>query len=224
MNVCIYNHKGGVGKTTLGVHAAFAAAEHGYSLTYLDADRQANSMAWLSEHGWDGEDYFEIDSVLVTCNLGLADGADPLLIDAPPDFNFIENLSIKPDLWVIPFNSRFSVEGAIRVIETIGVQGDTRAVLVATMTNPNTQIGRNEIDEATKLGLEVFPLAIPRSDVVRKAELFGQPVWKVPYGTLSPASHALMHFAHWLLEGADERYVYSEFSAPRNEILRRYEI
>ena len=42
---------------------------------FLDADRQANSMAWLSGHQWDGDDYFEAGSVHVTCNLDIAEEA-----------------------------------------------------------------------------------------------------------------------------------------------------
>lgn len=225
MKFAIYNHKGGVGKTTLATHVAFWAMLMGYWLTFLDADRQANSMNWLCGHQWDGEDCFQIDSVTITCNLYRAEDAETLVIDAPPDFDFIENLTtIDPDVWVIPIGGRFSVEGAIRVVETIGARHEGRMVLVANMTNPTTKIGRYEIDEAIKLGIEIFPLAIPRADVVRKAEMLGCPVWDVPYGTRSPATHALRHFAHWLLEGADEEFVYGEFGATNEEILRRYEI
>lgn len=224
MKTAIFNHKGGVGKTTLGVHVGFAAIEHDYPLTYLDADRQTNSMSWLLHHQWDGEDFYEIGSVLVTCNLDIAEDADHLLIDAPPDFHFMENLTIEPDLWIIPIGGRFSVEGAMRVIETLGIHHDARAVLVANMTDPNTTIGRHEIGEAIMLGLEVFPLAIPRTNVIRKAEMMGRAAWDIPYGKQSPATHALMHFAHWLLEGADDRYVYSDYSLPRNELLERYEL
>ena len=224
MTTVIFNNKGGVGKTTLAVHVAFLAMLEYYTLMFLDADRQANSMAWLSGHQWDGEDYFEAGSVHVTCNLDIAEEADPLIIDAPPDFYFIENLTLEPDLWVVPIGGRFSVEGAIRVVEALGVRHDARVVLLANMTNPNSQIGRHEIDEAVKLGLEVFPLAIPRTAVVRKAEMLGRPAWDVPYGVLSPAAKILKCFAYWLLEGADEDYVYSEYGEPRTDILKRYEI
>ncbi len=224
MKIAIFNNKGGVGKTTLAVHIAFLAMLEYYTLTFLDADRQANSMAWLSGHQWDGDDYFEAGSVHVTCNLDIAEEADPLIIDAPPDFYFIENLTLEPDLWVVPIGGRFSVEGAIRVVEALGDRHDARVVLVANMTNPNSQIGRHEIDEAFKLGLEVFPLAIPRTPVVRKAEMLGLPAWDVPYGVQSPAVKIIRCLSQWLIDGADEDYVYSEHGDPRTDILKRYEI
>jgi cellulose biosynthesis protein BcsQ len=45
--ITIYNHKGGVGKTTLTVNTAFALAELGKSVLLIDSDPQCNMTSYL---------------------------------------------------------------------------------------------------------------------------------------------------------------------------------
>lgn len=58
----IANQKGGVGKSTFAVHAAFYFAEQGASVLFVDTDGQGNSSGTLSERalpGYDAIDLFE---------------------------------------------------------------------------------------------------------------------------------------------------------------------
>src|ERR1700733_2387518 len=47
IRITIYNHKGGVGKTTLSVNIAAALAELGKSVLLVDSDRQCNLTSYL---------------------------------------------------------------------------------------------------------------------------------------------------------------------------------
>jgi cellulose biosynthesis protein BcsQ len=47
--ISIFNHKGGVGKTTLTVNLAYALAEKGYQILLVDSDPQCNLTSYLVE-------------------------------------------------------------------------------------------------------------------------------------------------------------------------------
>ncbi len=51
MFIAIVNSKGGVGKSTIAVHAAGWLHERGYRVVLLDADGQASSSDWLGQAG-----------------------------------------------------------------------------------------------------------------------------------------------------------------------------
>ena len=47
VRITIYNHKGGVGKTTLAVNIAFALSSLGKSVLLIDSDPQCNLTSYL---------------------------------------------------------------------------------------------------------------------------------------------------------------------------------
>lgn len=208
MKIVVYNNKGGVGKTSLTCHVAFAAMECSYPLTVIDADRQNNTMQWLSGGNWDGDESYDKGSVHVTTNpddyeKGL------VLIDAPPAFDFVQNVQ-DVDVWIIPVNGRFSIAGAMNVVEEIKSVNGGRIVLVASMCEANTALGKVELTEIRKLNLELFKFPIPRHDAVRKGEMQGIAAWQVPYGTRSSAAQHLKLFANWILSGCKVGGVYGK--------------
>jgi cellulose biosynthesis protein BcsQ len=206
MRVAIYNNKGGVGKSTLVCHTAFRAAEQKKELLVVDADRQNNTMSWLSGHNWDGDESFEMGSVTVTTHdderfTGIT------VIDAPPAFEFVKEIG-KVDIWIIPVNGRFSVDGAINVISQIKRDSkNSRIILVANMADPNTKFGKQEIQQIRQLEVELFDMVIPRHDSVRKAESIGSAAWKVPYGIRSMTAQNLQYFSDWVLRGCNKKGV-----------------
>jgi cellulose biosynthesis protein BcsQ len=203
-----YNNKGGVGKSTLTAHIGFRAADTGKSITIVDADRQLNAMAWLSGHQHNDEDSFELGSVQVTTSLDSSQHS-MIVIDCPPAFEVTQRFP-DVDVWLVPVGGRFALDGAINVISEVRrLEKGSRIVLVANKVNPNTEIGKQELDEIHKLGVELFQLPIPQSDVVRKAELLGVPAWKVPYGVRANTTQALQALADWVLRGCNARGTYA---------------
>lgn len=208
MKVVFYNNKGGVGKTSLTCHTAFVAVERNIPLTVIDADRQNNTMQWLSSHEWDGDESYDVGSVHVTTNPN--DYSNGLvLIDAPPAFDFVQNVE-DVDVWIIPVNGRFSIAGAMNVVEEIKSVNGGRIILVASMCDANTALGKVELTEMSKLNLEVFKFPIARHDVVRKAEMQGIAAWQVPYGSRSLAAQNLKLIANWILNGCGSGGVYGK--------------
>lgn len=49
MIIALSNQKGGVGKTTVGVHLAIGAARRGKRVVLVDADPQGNATSWLTD-------------------------------------------------------------------------------------------------------------------------------------------------------------------------------
>jgi len=204
MRVAIYNNKGGVGKSTLVCHTAFRAQELKKDLTVIDADGQHNTMSWLAGHNWDKEEGYEMGSVYVTTNANDNSNSEVTIIDTPPADDVVSKVP-DVDVWIIPVNGRFSVDGAINAIANIrDLSRKARIVLVANMSDPNSKFGKIELEQIRKLDVEIFDMVISRHDSVRKAEMLGIAAWKVPYGIRSSTAQNLLYFSDWVLKGCKQ--------------------
>lgn len=208
MKIAVYNNKGGVGKTSLVAHIGFRAIQLSKHITVLDADRQSNAMDWLSNGQWDGNSLLEVGTIKLTTDIREAENSDITVTDCPPAFEVVE-LYQDVDIWIVPVSGRFSVSGAINVLDSIKkVDKKPRVVLVANMVDARTEFGRKELEEIRKLNVELFKLPIPRHDVVGKAEMSCVPCWDIPYGIRSLTAVNLRTFADWVLSGCNDRGVY----------------
>jgi cellulose biosynthesis protein BcsQ len=208
MKVVVFNHKGGVGKSTLVAHVGFRAMEQKKALTVIDADAQYNTMKWLSGHNWNKEESYDVGDVHITTNVS-AEGYSPItIVDAPPAKEVIDRIH-NVDVWLIPIDGRFSVEGAMTVQEVLKMKGDKgRTVIVVNKAEPNTKFGKEELAEVRQLGVELFEEPISIHSCVRKAESYGVPVWKVPYAIRSSTAQNIQYFADWVLKGCSKSGVY----------------
>ena len=198
-----YNHKGGVGKTTLCSHVAFRAMEKKIQLTVLDADRQRNTMQYLTEHSWTGDSTVELGTVTLTNDKNEVDfTSGKVIIDAPPAFEVLKSFDLNIDKIFIPVDGRFSGSGAITIVEEVkNVVGDKPELWIV----PNKVFNKSKLSmiekrEIRNLGLNMFDFDIPQHEIVRKSEMLGIPTWKIPYGIRSLTVQNLKMFADWALK------------------------
>jgi chromosome partitioning protein len=84
----ILSTKGGVGKTTLTVHLAVAAAERGMKVVIFDTDKeQLSAVAWSESRGKKDPLVIELDPSKLASALAAAaaDGFDLVLVDTAPN-------------------------------------------------------------------------------------------------------------------------------------------
>lgn len=212
MVIAFYNNKGGVGKTTLATHAfRYAANSTEEPWAFYDADPQRDGFSWLVGHN---NNHIERGTValgdaatgaevgIATVELARALEHDHIVVDAPPREDFLDRLRehVEPDLIVVPVNGRLAIDGAVNVLEA--AQG-LRSVIVFNMTDPKHEFSKSEVAAVKKMGVELYPVAIPRNDAIRKAELIGVPAWEIPHAGRTHAIQALRSFCEWLAAGAD---------------------
>lgn len=204
MKIAVFNHKGGVGKSTLSSHLGFYAIENSIKATIIDADRQQCTISWLSGHNWNGDSSYDKGSLYVTNEDKVFDD-DIIIYDCSPSFEVIGNLANRVDNWIIPVDGRFSVEGAMAVIQELKDKNAGGVPYIVVNRALDNSFGKSERKEITNLGLKVFCFNIPQADVVRKAESYGVPVWNVPYGSRSMATQNIHLFCKWVFNGFNEK-------------------
>jgi cellulose biosynthesis protein BcsQ len=125
--VSFFNHKGGVGKTTIVFNTALALKELGHSVLLVDADAQANlSGLALTEERYDraldeGQTIWESVSPLVT-------GAG--------DLKSVEPISIRKSAWILPGDIRLSnFEAILPVGWTEALAGEARGFRVTSASH-----------------------------------------------------------------------------------------
>lgn len=221
MIIAVYNHKGGVGKSTLTSHIGFRAIERKVKIAVFDADRQSNTMSWLSGNEWDGED-FEIGSVVVSNDSNILKEIQDykfIIVDCPPSYNIVD--SISADIWIIPVDGRFATDGCMNVITEIRNNNSTSRVIVVNNRALIGKFGSAEMKQISLLQAELFKFPLQSQDVVRKAEMTGVPAWKVPYGSRSATAQNLQIFSDWVIDGCKSSGVYLPEQPRDNYQIRR---
>jgi chromosome partitioning protein len=123
MNViAFFNHKGGVGKTTIVLNTALALKELGRSVLLVDADAQANLTGLaLGEDRYDQA--LKDDQTIWTMVSPLVTGAG--------DLDTVDLINIRPGVWLLPGDLRLSnFEAILPVGWTEALAGEARGFRV----------------------------------------------------------------------------------------------
>ncbi len=216
MKIAIFSHKGGTGKSTITSHIAFRAMERNIKMTVVDTDRQRNSMSWLSKHE-NTTEAFEEGSIRVTSDPVEIESDGLVVVDCPPSWDVISELKDTIDLWLVPVDGRFSVDGALNALSELAKE---RAVIIVNKAY-DSKFGTAELKQIKQIPTEIFRFPIPINDVVRKGEMLGVPSWKVPYGIRSTTAQNLQFLADWVLDGAKQGGTYSQTDKDALKIIKR---
>lgn len=108
MIVVVGNVKGGVGKTTTAVFVAAGLTHHG-RVVLVDADPRSSAVDWAAAAGSEGLGFPVVRHA--TADLGrrvqqLADGADHVVIDTPPELEGVIRSALHvADLLLVPLGT-----------------------------------------------------------------------------------------------------------------------
>lgn len=216
MNVLSFNLKGGCGKTTLVVNTAVRAEEQGERALVLDADPQKNSSRFLSRYAkreYNTGTSFQVGCVSVTGELEAVQtaGNSLVLIDAPPDYRFIESFGrdFGIDVLLIPIDGSWAADGSIEVLEQIQRISPATRVFLWYNKSYDSKFSRAELRQiAEELGMvSLFRHPIPASENFKRSESLSVPVWRVPYASRSLATTNLTILTDWIINGCDDSEV-----------------
>jgi chromosome partitioning protein len=203
--VAFVNSKGGVGKSTLAVHAAVWLQERGLRVTVLDADAQASTSGWLSRAGP------HIHSVQCT-NSGeirtrvaeLRAGADVVLADGPAALSAESAALVEcADLALLPIGpSMMDVEASYRTARLIyrarfrgARKGWPQAFTILNRVQPRTRLARVAGAAVQKYGFPTAATALQLRQAYADACGRGTVVWHMGAGGRDAAKEIARLFA-----------------------------
>ncbi len=122
--IAFFNHKGGVGKTTILFNVAIALAQVDKKVVLFDADSQANLTALAVTE--------EVYKKALDDQITIWSSLEPLVTGAG-DFKLVEPLVLRSNLWLVPGDIRLAdFEGICPTGWTEALAGEARGFRVTT--------------------------------------------------------------------------------------------
>lgn len=204
MLIAIVNSKGGVGKSTLAVHAAVWMRDHGLRVAFLDADAQNSSSEWLSRAAPDIrlEQRYSSRELLEQI-VRLQDGTDVVVADGPAAISSqTAVLSLLADLVLMPVGpSMMDVNATIRTARLVykarfrrKTPNLPKACVILNRLQPRTRLARITAREMARYGFPIAPTAMNLRQAYADACGRGTVVWRMGAGARPAAVELALLF------------------------------
>ena len=197
--ITFYNNKGGVGKTTSVINAAYFLHKAGKKVLVVDCDRQSNSYRFFKGADELCSRYANIDVITYSgqdggvFSLSDCNGYDYVILDLPPALNdFTGKILSICDYVFVPIElGIFSIQGIPTVINAINQTSAKFGgcfVVKYHNANPSDAALLELLEE--QLGAKVLKTIIPFSRVVKNSISYGMTAAEYMHWMEAPERYA----------------------------------
>ncbi len=178
--LAIVSQKGGVGKTTIAVHLAVAAAKNGYSVAIVDLDPQATAAQWSDWRAEDDPNPAVVAAPHARLGPTLKEaeraGVDLVIIDSPPAADSAAVAAAKAaDLVLIPTRaSAFDLHAIKTTAELVRVASKPASVLLNAVPARANALVEEVAAVIHSLSLSIAPVCLVDRAALRHAVINGQ--------------------------------------------------
>lgn len=197
MLIAFVNNKGGVGKSTLAVHAAAWLHERGQRVILLDSDAQASSLHWIAKaqpdlrvvHLTDPRQIIEqAPRLQLACDVVIADGPASLGGATAALLSLAHRviLPVGPSMLEVQATYQ-TVRTIYRVRFQVSTARKQDAFTVFNRVLPRTRLARVAAAAIVKFGFPVAPTVLQLRQAYVEAGGLGSVVWRMGAGAASAA-------------------------------------
>jgi len=199
VKIAVLGNKGGTGKTFISVHIAWALADKGKRVFFLDTDyAQASGMKWLFGQKFEGEcgrvyNVNNISACFVNIKKskdnvlkyvrGLQNKCDFLVIDGRPEpevtFSVLHILEGVDNIIIFPCVGWDSVTQTMDVVSAINAKGLKVRMYGWLNQSEQARASARIAEYFAKLTVQPFGIALSNSVTVKASEIESKPVWKI---------------------------------------------
>ncbi len=203
MKVAIFNNKGGVGKTTVGVNFATYASFTGLKVLFVGTDRQGDGFRFFARGRVEAE---KSASLRLTDNLSaiyhpmsipkVNSKIDLTVVDCPPAIQVAAEYDV--DAWVTILTSRYSFENLFNVLPDL-VASDAKIVVLLNRKGEGGVRILRKLEKAISQvpNLIFYKRGIQQHNAFKRMEHALLPVWCDPWG--QEPGEDVRKFSHFLL-------------------------